>query len=161
MLNALVADADRGRVAGISASFRQLSQQWLPLAAHDLSPTTIRRYNNLLSQRILPALGDRSIHNIRTNDLDSLYLGLADDVGLAPATVRQVHAVIRRAFRQAVRWGWIATKRPTAFLPPAELPKQGTRVAQKTPQRSTTLCNSPYWNQESTRRHRRASGRGR
>jgi len=118
VLNALVSESDHGHHSGTSASFNELSDQWLALAENDLSPTTLRRYKNLLAKRILPALGDRSVQSIRTNDLDRLYLGLVNDVGLAPATVRQVHAVIRRAFRQAVRWGWIATNPAVNATPP-------------------------------------------
>jgi integrase len=117
-MNALVAEADAGGFIGTSTTFEQLCIQWLALAENDLSPTTLRRYKNLLSKRILPALGSRRVNSIRTVDLDRLYLGLSNDVGLAPATVRQAHAVIRRAFRQAVRWGWIATNPATNATPP-------------------------------------------
>ncbi len=118
VMNALVAEADAGGFIGTSTTFEQLCIQWLALAENDLSPTTLRRYENLLSKRILPALGSRRVNSIRTVDLDRLYLGLSNDVGLAPATVRQAHAVIRRAFRQAVRWGWIATNPATNATPP-------------------------------------------
>lgn len=118
VMNALVAEADAGGFIGTSTTFEQLCIQWLALAENDLSPTTLRRYKNLLSKRILPALGSRRVNSIRTVDLDRLYLGLSNDVGLAPATVRQAHAVIRRAFRQAVRWGWIATNPATNATPP-------------------------------------------
>jgi len=117
-LNALVAEADTGGFVGTAMTFEQLTVQWLALAENDLSPTTLRRYKNLLSKRILPALGDRLVNNIRTRDLDRLYLGLANEVGLAPATIRQAHAIIRRAFRQAVRWGWIATNPAVNATPP-------------------------------------------
>jgi integrase len=118
VLNALVADADAGRISGSTATFKQLTEEWLTLAAGDLSPTTLRRYRGLLDKRILPALGTRPIHTIRPNDLDRLYLGLVNDAGLAPATVRQAHAVVRRAFRQAVRWGWVASNPALLATPP-------------------------------------------
>jgi len=118
VLNTLAADADLGRHSGTSATFAELGEHWLAVAGNDLSPTTLRRYRNLLAKRILPALGDRSVHSIRTDDLDRLYLGLVNEVGLAPATVRQVHAIIRRALRQAVRWGWIATNPAVNASPP-------------------------------------------
>jgi integrase len=125
VLNALLADAENGQGGRTAANFKQLSDQWLTLVSNDLSPTTVHRYKNLLKNRILPALGDRSVHTIRTNDLDRLYLGLVNDVGLAPATVRQAHAIIRRAFRQAVLWGWIATNPAANATPP--------RIAKSTP----------------------------
>ncbi|HVB00127.1 MAG TPA: site-specific integrase [Acidimicrobiales bacterium] len=118
VLNALATEIDVGRFVGTSTTFAELCTQWLTLAENDLSPTTLRRYKNLLSKRILPALGDRPLKNIRTIDLDQLYLGLSNRVGLAPATVRQIHAVIRRAFRQAILWGWINTNPATNATPP-------------------------------------------
>ena len=118
VLNALVADADAGRLSGSNASFTQLADEWLTLAAGDLSPTTLRRYRGLLNKRILPAIGARPIQSIQPNDLDRLYLGLVNETGLAPASVRQAHAVIRRAFRQAVRWGWVASNPAMLATPP-------------------------------------------
>ena len=118
VLNALVADADAGRVSSSTATFRQLADEWLALAGGDLSPTTLRRYRGLLDKRILPALGARPIHSIRPNELDRLYQGLVNEAGLAPGSVRQVHAVIRRAFRQALRWGWVASNPAALATPP-------------------------------------------
>jgi integrase len=118
VLNSLLVEAEKGQGGRTAVNFKQLSEQWLALVSNDLSPTTIHRYKNLLKNRILPALGDRSLYSIRTNDLDRLYMGLVNEVGLAPATVRQAHAIIRRAFRQAVLWGWIATNPAVNATPP-------------------------------------------
>ena len=118
VLNALVADADRGENQGADATFRALTDRWLEQAGADLSPTTLRRYRDLLRLHIHPGLGPVPIHKIRTADLDRLYLGLVTDKGLSPASVRQVHAIIRRALRQAVRWGWIATNPAADASPP-------------------------------------------
>src|SRR5665213_2536283 len=102
-------DAGRDPVTGRR---RQLSRR-----VHG-SKRDAQKVLNLLAKRILPALGDRPLKSIRTIDLDQLYLGLSKRVGLAPATVRQIHAVIRRAFRQAILWGWINTNPATNATPP-------------------------------------------
>ena len=44
--------------------------------------------------RIPPARGNRSVHEIRAHDLDRLYLGLINDVGLAPALVADCRQVM-------------------------------------------------------------------
>ncbi len=54
-----------------------------------------------------------------------MYRELRDSGGrngkpYAPATVRQVHAVIRRALHQAERWGWIS-RNPAALASPPKL----------------------------------------
>lgn len=118
VLNALVAEADRGESQGADATFQALTDRWLEQAGPDLSPTTLRRYRDLLRLHILPDLGPLSIHKIKTADLDRLYVGLVAEKGLSPASVRQVHAIIRRALRQAVRWGWIATNPAADASPP-------------------------------------------
>jgi integrase len=88
------------------------------MAKNDLSPLTLRRYRGLLDRSILPAIGDLPVKSIEAIDLDQLYNGLQKRVGLAPATVRQVHAIIRRAFRQAVLWGWANTNPAANATPP-------------------------------------------
>lgn len=121
-LNALVAEAQAGRYDGTSSTFGELVVKWLTLTEKDHSPTTFRTYRNLLKNHILPGLGDRPVNGIRTMDLDQLYQALSSRSGLAPASVRQIHAIIRRAFRQAVMWGWVATN-PAANATPPRLVK--------------------------------------
>ena len=118
MLNSLVAEAQSGRYDGATMTFEQLCVKWLDLARKDLSPTTLRTYKTLLHNRIFPALGSQSVLSIRTVDLDRLYTGLVDREGLSSSTVRQVHAIIRRAFRQAVLWGWVSVSPATNATPP-------------------------------------------
>ncbi|MGH2627615.1 MAG: tyrosine-type recombinase/integrase, partial [Anaerolineales bacterium] len=53
-------------------------------------------------------------------DLDAYYLHLERKGGLAPSSIRQVHAVVSGALRQAVKWRWIAANPARdASLPPA------------------------------------------
>lgn len=118
-LNQLLADESRGDQTGSAVRVRDLLERWLDMATGELSPTTIRRYRGLIDVHILPAMGDRALHKIRAGDLDEFYLGLLRRKGLAPATVRQVHAVLRRALGQAERWGWIAKNPATNATPPS------------------------------------------
>jgi len=121
VLNSLVSEVDSGRFVGTSAvTFDQLATRWLSIAEENLSPTTLRTYKSLLSNWILPALGDRKIGSIQSSDLDDLYRGLTKRIQLSAATVRQVHAIIRRAFRQAILWGWIAANPATNATPPRQ-----------------------------------------
>jgi integrase len=109
VLNEMAVDADKGRFTGTNTTFRQLSEEWLELARADLSPTTVRSYRGLLDNYILPSIGDVPVKNIQTLDLDQLYHGLLNRFGLSSNTVRNTHTIIRRAFRQAVLWGWIVS----------------------------------------------------
>lgn len=118
VLNQLVAEADQGKHNGTDATFADVAERWLTLSEADLSPTTVRRYRGLLDKHILPAIGSQPIHRVRTSDRDDLYLGLLKHRSLSPASVRQVHATIRRAMSQAVRWEWIATNPAANTTPP-------------------------------------------
>jgi integrase len=118
----LLVEADKGKFRGTGSTFKQLAEMWLSLAKDDLSPTTLHRYEILLRKHIYPAIGDVSVRDITTLELDRLYNGLSKRIGLAPATVRQVHAIIRRAFRQAMAWGWV-TANPAAIATPPRLVK--------------------------------------
>jgi len=121
LLNSLASEADAGRFVGTSAvTFETLVAKWLETAKKNLSPTTLRTYKSLLSNWALPALGDRSIGSIQTSDLDELYGGLSDRFNLSPSTVRQVHAIVRRAFRQAILWGWVTVNPATNATPPRQ-----------------------------------------
>ena len=105
VLNEMAVEADRGELTGTSATFGELCERWLEVATADLSPVTVRNYRDLLKNHIVPALGNVPVTKIRTMDLDRLYYSLQAKGGVTPSTVRHIHSVIRRAFRQAVLWG--------------------------------------------------------
>ena len=117
-LNIMVVEVEAGRYNGTSSTFKQLATKWLDLVEGDLSPTTLRGYRSKLKVWIFPAIGDRQVNKITTHDLDQLYRALVRQEGLSPATVRQINAIIRRALRQAVIWGWISTNPAAKVTPP-------------------------------------------
>jgi integrase len=60
---------------------------------------------------------------LKTAQLDRFYGKLRNEGGqdgkpLSAATVRQVHAILRRALQQGVRWGWISTNPAALASPP-------------------------------------------
>jgi integrase len=109
VLNEMASEADRGRFTGTSATFGELCDGWLALAKPGLSPVTIRNYENLLKNHIIPTFGDVALKNIQTIDIDKYYSALQSRHGVTPSTIRHIHSVIRRAFRQAVLWDWVTT----------------------------------------------------
>ena len=106
-LNELAVEADQRKLANTDATLSQLAEHWLDLAEPDLGPQTLRSYRSLLDNHILPTLGTRTLRQIQTADLDSLYHSLVKRKGLSTSSVRRVHTVIHRAFRQGVRWKWV------------------------------------------------------
>lgn len=122
VLNKLSSEADAGRFSGTSLTFKQLSERWLSHVEGNLSPTTIQTYRGYLTNRILPALGDLPVNKIRSVDLDDFYRALEKRAMLSPSSIRQIHSIIRRAFRQAMRWEWVSAN-PAANASPPRIAK--------------------------------------
>jgi integrase len=60
---------------------------------------------------------------------------------MAPATVRQVHAILRRALDQAARWGWIPAN-PAALASPPRL--GSAKIRPPTPEEVSRLLETAY-----------------
>ncbi len=114
-------EGDRsGRTAGAGITVDQLLTKWLKqITSEGRSPTTLREYRRLIGKRISPALGHVPARKVTALELDEFYQGLTDE-GLAPASVRQVHAILRAGFRQGVKWRYL-TSNPATDASPAKL----------------------------------------
>ena len=72
-----------------------------------------------LTERLIkPDLGRLRLGRITTKRLDDDYAMLAKERGLSPATIRHVHAVLRGAFGQAVKWDIVPMNPAAAPSPP-------------------------------------------
>jgi integrase len=117
-LNELIAKASAGSAGGTTAAtFSDLLDAWMEHAATDLAYQTIVGYNRLINKRIKPALGTVKLRKLDSAKLDQFYRSLTA-VGLSPATIRQAHAIIRRALGQAVKWEWLAVNAALKASPP-------------------------------------------
>ena len=65
-----------------------------------------------------PDLGKLPLRRVTTQRIDAYYASLARERGLSPASIRHVHAVLRGALGQAVRWGWISSNAAASASPP-------------------------------------------
>jgi integrase len=118
----LVTEVSGGGQAAQDTTVGDLIRQWLDLAKAELSPTTARGYEWIVKTYITPTLGTVPLARLRTAQLDRMYAKLRDEGGqdgkpLSAATVRQVHAIMRRALQQGMKWGWI-TSNPAAMASP-------------------------------------------
>jgi len=119
----LLTQVNEGRRPATDATVAQLLARWLEVA--DLAWSTRVTYQGYVDRVILPALGQIPLRRLDTATLDRFYTSLRARGGtggtpLAPATVRQVHAIVRRALAQAARWGWIPAN-PAALASPPRL----------------------------------------
>ena len=110
----LLAQANEGKRPATDTTVAQLLERWLEMA--DLAWSTRVTYQGYIERTILPTLGHLPLRRLDTATLDRFYSELRGRGGvggrpMAPATVRQVHAILRRALDQAARWGWIPANR--------------------------------------------------
>lgn len=99
-----------------------LDGQWLPAIVSTVRATTLLSYQMYVRRYLKPALGSKRLQKITAADLNAMYgklldSGGADGRGLAVSTVRRVHAVTHRAFKDATRWGLI-TRNPVDLADP-------------------------------------------
>ncbi len=112
----LVLEARAGKVDDPQVTLGEVLAAWLQHAAPDLAATTIYNYRRIIDLRINPVLGDVKVAKLTPAMLDRFYAQLRNE--LSPKTIRNVHAVIRRALKQARRWGWISTSPADLASPP-------------------------------------------
>ena len=122
-LAAMVTDAERGLAPRTSATVADLLAAWFDQAAKDFSPTTVKETRGYIDRSLLPGLGDRPLGKVTAAELDRFYgrLREAGGVGgkpLAPATVRRIHGILRRAMARGVKWGWIGVNAAASASPP-------------------------------------------
>lgn len=84
--------------------------EWLPAIRTTVRTSTWQSYTDMAGH-VTPRIGGLTLAQITPAHLNSLYAELLEDgrrdgtAGLSPRTVRYVHTVLRRAMRDAVRWG--------------------------------------------------------
>jgi integrase len=82
------------------------AQSWLAIGCPGRSRKpvgnrSLERYEQILRQHVLPALGERKLQDIDATDIDALYLGLKSK--LHARTAKQCHSVFNALLSHAVR----------------------------------------------------------
>ena len=105
-----------------------LLEEWLPARAPTLRPSTAASYERMIRNYVVPSLGGARLQQVTPSMLNALYGRLLSEgrsetrrglgPGLAPKTVRNVHGVLTKAFRDGVRWGRILRNPCDAADPP-------------------------------------------
>jgi integrase len=94
-----------------------LTERWLPSREMTLRRSTIESYRINVNRHVLPTLGARQIQQVTVDHLDRLYTQLVKS-GLSPKTVRNVHVLLHKALKDAVRKNLIARNPAEAADPP-------------------------------------------
>jgi len=98
---------------------------WLDAIEPTIRAATLFSYRRNLMLHVVPRLGSVQLRRVDAGQLNALYAALLADGkksagggGLSPRTVRYVHTILHRAFRDAVRWGRLARNPADAADPP-------------------------------------------
>ena len=122
-LAALIVETDRLTPrAGKKGTVGALLKEWLEHATPSFSPKTVATTRMYIDNPIIPAIGAIPAAKLTPAELDRFYRHLITVGGkrgpYAPATIRRVHGIIRRAMTQGVRWGWISHNPAIDASPP-------------------------------------------
>lgn len=103
-----------------------LTDTWLPAIRTTVKPSTWASYERNIRCYVVPRLGTVPLQSIDGPALNRLYAELLDAGradgrgGLSARSVRYVHSILHRAFRDGVRWQMLA-RNPAVFADPPSL----------------------------------------
>ena len=86
---------------------------WKDNGWEDLSPSTVRRYENMWMKHIHGSIGKQRLITLSQYDVEKYFRRLKAD-GLAEASVRQIRALTHRACRLARKWSGGVLPNPIA-----------------------------------------------
>jgi integrase len=101
-----------------------LLEEWLPENQPPrLRPSSFANYTIYTRIHVVPRLGEIELQRLSPANLSGFYRGLLTDArrdgqGLAPKTVRNIHAMLHRALKDAVRLGYLVRNVADAVTPP-------------------------------------------
>lgn len=136
MNEAIVSHLQGRHVRKTRKTVEDFLNEWHAAIQSALRPSTWVNYRNYLDAYVIPVIGDTALQDLDAVRLNLLYGHLLTRGrvkragGLAPKTVQNVHRMLHRALRDAVKWGQLprnyaedaeppraARKRPTVWSP--------------------------------------------
>lgn len=70
-------------------------------------PNTYKQYRSIVNYHLIPALGNIAVQKLTAEKVQSFYARKLDE-GLAPRSIALIHAVLRKALNNAVKWGLVS-----------------------------------------------------
>ncbi len=105
-------------IAGERQTVGQYLTWWLAERVRPtVRPRTYASYAQLVRLHLGPALGTIPLARLAPQQVQA-FLNAKRDAGLSPRTVQYLHAVLRRALGQALKWGLVARNVATLVEPP-------------------------------------------
>jgi integrase len=130
------------------------TREWLAAIKPTIRPSTHHSYSRNLQLHVLPQLGSVQLRRIDAGMLNTVYASLLAEGrknyaggGLSPRSVRYIHTIMHRAFRDAVKWGRLVRNPAEAADPPkaAGRPESITWTADQLRSFLEGTRGSRYW----------------
>ncbi|RNM12066.1 site-specific integrase [Nocardioides pocheonensis] len=125
-MNQAIAAFHQGRhVQRTRRTVEDFLNEWHSAVRSALRPSTWVNYRNYLDAYVIPVIGDTPLQDLDAVRLNLLYGHLLErgrvksKGGLSPKTVQNVHRMLHRAMRDAVKWGQL----PRNYAEDAEPPR--------------------------------------
>jgi integrase len=124
-LRKAITDHEQGHTVRASRrTVGQFLEEWHAAIKPSIRPTTWASYGNYLRFYVVPHIGDTRLLDLTPVRLNLLYGHLMDhgrirgEGGLAPKTIVNVHRMLHRALRDAVRWDMASRNAAEDAQPP-------------------------------------------
>lgn len=105
-------------IPGERQTVGQFLEKWLTDSVKSkVRPRTYESYSELIRVHIAPAIGKRPLVKLNPQDVQG-FLNLKMRSGLSARTVQYLHAVLRSALNQALRWGFVPRNVATLVTAP-------------------------------------------
>lgn len=107
-----------------------LLNRWLDHMSTNVSPKTLERYEQLITNNIVPILGHHCLDVFKTIHIDNAWSKLLKEGrrdgkgGLSPQTVKHCHRVLKQALGQAILWQIIRYNPADAVVTPRVIKKK-------------------------------------
>ncbi|MGH4049751.1 MAG: tyrosine-type recombinase/integrase [Clostridium sp.] len=105
--------------------FKDYLEKWVnEYCINNLTPKTIKTYNQLIETYIAPKLGNIKIDKLKPLDLQSFYNYLQNDLNLSGTTALHCHEVINVSLKHAVQWQMLNRNIATSVQRPKKAKKE-------------------------------------
>jgi integrase len=145
-LNKANRDKDAGTLVLTQTTVEAWFTYWLDnIAARRIKPQTMRSYRSKVDRYVIPQLGRHRLTELRPAHIRGMYDSLRAQ-GLAEATVRQTHAIVRKGLKDAVNEGKIALNPAERVDPPStKVQKRDGLTIDQARAVLTTAGDDPRW----------------
>jgi integrase len=114
---------------------REFAKEWLAAIEPTVRPATHYNYGRNLRLHVEPYIGGAVLTKVDAGTLNGLYARLladgrrsAAEGGLSPRSVQQVHGILHKMLKDAVKWGRLARNPADAADPPRAAGKHAAMV---------------------------------